>query len=119
MSGYIAFPDNIALAEHAAQQWLQLLAARDDSKPFTVALSGGRTPKLLYKAVAKQMAEVSTAEIAGAVPIILQVGATTTDNAVELARHAASIGGIDAVASVAPEGRSLSAGGHGQAGAAR
>ena len=59
MSGYTAFPDNIALAEHAAQQWLQLLAARDDSKPFTVALSGGRTPKLLYKAVAKQMAEVS------------------------------------------------------------
>jgi len=53
----------------------------------------------------KQMAEVSTAEIAGAVPIILQVGATTTDNAVELARHAASIGGIDAVASVAPEDR--------------
>ena len=59
MSSYTAFPDNIALAEHAAQQWLQLLAARDDSKPFTVALSGGRTPKLLYKAVAKQMAEVS------------------------------------------------------------
>ena len=59
MSSYTAFPDNIALVEHAAQQWLQLLAARDDSKPFTVALSGGRTPKLLYKAAAKQMAEVS------------------------------------------------------------
>jgi len=59
MSGYTAFPDNIALAEHAAKQWLQLLAARDDSKPYTVALSGGRTPKLLYKAVAKQIAEVS------------------------------------------------------------
>ena len=59
MSGYRAFPDNIALAEHAAQQWLQRLAVRDDSMPFTVALSGGRTPKLLYKAVVKQAAEGS------------------------------------------------------------
>ena len=58
MSGYTAFPDNIALAEHAAQQWMQRLVMRDDSNPFTVALSGGRTPKLLYKAVSKQMAEV-------------------------------------------------------------
>ena len=59
MSGYRAFPDNTALAEHAAQQWLQRLAVRDDSQPFTVALSGGRTPKLLYKAVAKQATEAS------------------------------------------------------------
>jgi len=59
MSGFTVFPDNIALAEHAAQQWLQRLAARDDSMPFTVALSGGRIPKLLYKAVAKQAAEGS------------------------------------------------------------
>ena len=59
MSGYRAFPDNIALAEHAAQQWLRRLAARDDSKSFTVALSGGRIPRLLYKAVAKQATEVS------------------------------------------------------------
>ena len=53
----------------------------------------------------KQMAEVAASEVAGAVPVILQVGATTTDNAVELAQHAARIGGIDAVASVAPEDR--------------
>lgn len=53
----------------------------------------------------KQMAEVTICEVAGAVPVILQVGATTTDNAVDLARHAASIGSIDAVASVAPEDR--------------
>ena len=59
MSGYRAFPDNTALAEHAAEQWLRRLAARDDSKPFTVALSGGRTPRLLYKAVANQAAEAS------------------------------------------------------------
>ncbi len=59
MSGYTVFPDNIALAEHAAQQWLQLLTAHDDLKPFTVALSGGRIPKLLYKAIAKQAADIS------------------------------------------------------------
>ena len=59
MSGFTVFPDNIALAEHAAEQWLRRLAARDDSMPFTVALSGGRTPKLLYKAVVKQAAEGS------------------------------------------------------------
>ena len=59
MSNCTAFPNNIALAEHAADRWLKSLAARDDSKPFTVALSGGRTPKLLYKAVAKQAAEGS------------------------------------------------------------
>ncbi len=59
MSICTSFPDNIVLAEHAATQWLQRLAARDDSKPFTVALSGGRFPKILYKAVAKQAAEAS------------------------------------------------------------
>ena len=59
MNSIIAFPDNTALAEHAAQQWLQRLAARDDSKPFTVALSGGRIPKLLYNAVAEHAAKVS------------------------------------------------------------
>jgi 6-phosphogluconolactonase len=59
MSGFTVFPDNIALAEHAATQWLQRLAERDDSKLFTVALSGGRVPKLLYNAVAKQAAEES------------------------------------------------------------
>ena len=52
----------------------------------------------------KQMAEVVVAEVAGAVPLILQVGATSTDNAVELARHATGLA-IDAVASVAPVDR--------------
>ena len=49
----------------------------------------------------KQMAETTIGEVAGAVPIILQVGATSTENAVELARHAATIP-VDAIASVAP-----------------
>ena len=49
----------------------------------------------------KQMAEATIAAVSGQVPLILQVGATTTDNAVELAQHAAQAG-ADAVASVAP-----------------
>ena len=50
----------------------------------------------------QQVAEVVADEVADAVRIILQVGGTSTDNAVELARHAAGVKGIDAVASVAP-----------------
>ncbi|HJP29504.1 MAG TPA: dihydrodipicolinate synthase family protein [Candidatus Latescibacteria bacterium] len=51
------------------------------------------------------VAEVVADEVAGRVPIILQVGACPTEDAVELARHAAHIQGIDAVASVAPVDR--------------
>ncbi len=49
----------------------------------------------------KLMAETTAAANAGAVPLILQVGATSTANAVELARHAKGLQ-VDAVASVAP-----------------
>jgi dihydrodipicolinate synthase/N-acetylneuraminate lyase len=49
----------------------------------------------------KQMGEAAVREVGGAVPVMLHVGGTSTDNAVELARHAASIG-ADATASVAP-----------------
>ena len=49
----------------------------------------------------KAMTEATVASVAGAVPLIFQVGATSTDHAVELARHAAQTG-ADAVASVAP-----------------
>ncbi len=51
MSGCTAFADKAALAEHAAAQWLERLAKRDTNKPFTVALSGGRIPRLLYESV--------------------------------------------------------------------
>lgn len=47
------------------------------------------------------VAETVIAAVARAVPVIVQVGATATENAVELARHAAACG-ADAVASVAP-----------------
>ncbi|MFH1567499.1 MAG: dihydrodipicolinate synthase family protein [Gemmatimonadota bacterium] len=53
----------------------------------------------------RQMASVVTDEVAGAVPLMLQVGATTTENAVALARHAATCKNLDAVASVAPVDR--------------
>ena len=47
MSGCTVFADKAALAEHAAAKWLERLAKRDTNRPFTVALSGGRIPKLL------------------------------------------------------------------------
>ncbi len=49
----------------------------------------------------KQMGETAVRKVSGAVPVILHVGGTSTENAVELARHAASIG-ADATSSVAP-----------------
>ncbi len=48
------------------------------------------------------VAEVVADEVARQVPIILQVGACSTEDAIELAQHAKHIDGIDAVASVAP-----------------
>ncbi len=48
-----------------------------------------------------RMAESALQSVAGAVPVILHVGATSTDDAVDLARRAAGIG-ADAIASVAP-----------------
>ena len=51
ISGCTVFADKVALAEHAATQWLERLAKRDAGQPFIVALSGGRIPKLLYEAV--------------------------------------------------------------------
>ena len=53
MSGCRAFANKAALVENAAAQWLELLAKRDVGRPFTVALSGGRTPRLLYDSVAE------------------------------------------------------------------
>ena len=49
-----------------------------------------------------EVAEVVADEVAGEVRIILHAGGTSTQNAVELARHAARLKGIDAVASAAP-----------------
>ncbi len=53
----------------------------------------------------KSVAEASADEVGGAVPIILQVGGASTEDAIELAKHADGTRGIDAVASVAPVDR--------------
>ena len=59
MAAHTEFSDNTALAEHVAGLWIERLAARDSRHPFTVALSGGRIPKLLYQAVTQQVRDVS------------------------------------------------------------
>ena len=61
MNDFTSFSDKHELARHAAALWLERLAKRDPNKPFTVALSGGRIPKLLYHAVA-ELAEPSEFE---------------------------------------------------------
>ena len=54
MSGYTVFADKLELARHIAALWLERMAKRDPAKPFTVALSGGRIPRLLYELVVEQ-----------------------------------------------------------------
>ena len=46
------FSDSASLAEAVAKRWHEALVQRGSGRPFTVALSGGRTPKALYKAFA-------------------------------------------------------------------
>jgi 6-phosphogluconolactonase len=46
------FEDAETLAAAAAERWRAALLARDPARSFTVALSGGRIPKALYKAFA-------------------------------------------------------------------
>ena len=48
------FADAAAMAESAASRWLELLGQRNPGHPFTVALSGGRTPRVLYAETVKQ-----------------------------------------------------------------
>ena len=51
------FPDKAALAGHVADLWLERIGRRHGV--FTVALSGGRIPRLLYEAVVARAAGVS------------------------------------------------------------
>ncbi len=59
MSGHSLklFDDAEALARDVAARWLAVLARRDTSRPFTVALGGGRFPKLLYQEFSRQSAD--------------------------------------------------------------
>jgi len=58
-AAHTGFSNNTALAEHAASLLVEKLAARDAGIPFTIALSGGRIPKLLYKAITKRASKIS------------------------------------------------------------
>ena len=49
---FLHFDDSESLADAAAHRWHEALVQHDRQNPFTVALSGGRTPKALYKAFA-------------------------------------------------------------------
>ncbi|MBB28516.1 MAG: hypothetical protein CME25_06405 [Gemmatimonadetes bacterium] len=49
----------------------------------------------------KRMAEAVVPEVGGTVPVLMHVGATSTENAIDLAKHAKSTG-ADAVSSIAP-----------------
>ena len=46
------FEDAEKLATAAAERWRTVLLERNRAQTFTVALSGGRIPKALYKAFA-------------------------------------------------------------------
>ena len=56
---------------------------------------------LLSPEVRRQMAEVAIAAAAGRVPVVVHIGAATTEQAVELARHAKA-SGADAISAVPP-----------------
>ena len=51
MKGFKSFDNKQDLARYAANMWLDRLSSSDSKKPFTVALSGGRIPKLFYELV--------------------------------------------------------------------
>ena len=53
MRAYTAFDNKQELARFAAKMWIDRLALTDSNRPFTVALSGGRIPKLFYQEVTK------------------------------------------------------------------
>ena len=53
------FEDAETLATAAAERWRTVLLERDRARTFTVALSGGRIPKALYKAFASLAADDS------------------------------------------------------------
>ena len=51
MKGFKSFDNKQDLARYAANMWLDRLSSSNSKKPFTVALSGGRIPKLFYELV--------------------------------------------------------------------
>ena len=96
-----AFDDSGEGVDAARQRALVRALIETGIQGFFVC-GGTGEGKAMAVAERKEVAEVVADEVAGAVRIIVQVGGTTTDEAVELARRAAQVTGIDGVASVAP-----------------
>jgi N-acetylneuraminate lyase len=91
-------------AEHVATDRIQALlrTLMDVGSNGFFVCGGTGEGRFMSVPERKNVAEVSAAEVAGAVPIILQVGGASTEDAITLAQHAAGTQGINAVASVAP-----------------
>jgi N-acetylneuraminate lyase len=96
-----AFTDDGSQVDADRQRVLTRALIEAGSQGFFVC-GGTGEGKAMSVPERMNVAEVVADEIAGQVPIILQVGGCPTEDAVELAQHAAHIQGIDAVASVAP-----------------
>ena len=58
-----SFADADALAAAAADRWLQAVEKHPANRPFTVALSGGRIPKVLYKKFAAKAADADLSAV--------------------------------------------------------
>ena len=53
----VIFPDPAAVARQAAAELLSRLERSDPQRPFTIALSGGSTPRLLFRELAAHAAD--------------------------------------------------------------
>ena len=96
-----AFDDSGEHVDTARQRALVRAQIETGIQGFFVC-GGTGEGRMMTVAERKQVTEIVADEVAGAVRTIVQVGGTSTEDAVELARHAAQVPGIDGVASVAP-----------------
>lgn len=96
-----AFDDSGARVDTARQRALVRAQIETGIQGFFVC-GGTGEGRAMTVAERKEVAEAVADEVAGAVRVIVQVGGTSTEDAVELAHHAARVPGIDGVASVAP-----------------
>ena len=81
------------------EKWVEVLVSRGADGLYLLGSTGQGF--LLSEADRQKVTEVTTAVNAGRVPIIVQVGAMTTQESVRLAKHAASCK-VDGISSVAP-----------------
>ena len=96
-----AFDDSGERGDTARQRALVRALIETGVQGFFIC-GGTGEGRAMSAAERMEVTEVVADEVAGAVRIVVQVGATSTESAVELARHAAQVRGIDGVASVAP-----------------